>query len=248
MDVEKIRTELREFLSDFKLGQAIKTLQNRLNINSPKSHEFIFLRYTSNKLREEKLNGTKSEESLQVQENKLVNNFLQFIDSLDETDLILSEEINSPKKRMDSFLAIGMFRELRIPQFEYDFKSRHLLSDFNYSSIDTFSGEMYKLILSREGDKIVFAGEQNVKFRKNNKNEEGPTVKEYIYGQGDIVGEYAYIDYNSREYDGVITRKGKLIFNIANRDNIYGYFMTPDIELPGIITLGRMEIKIKEKI
>lgn len=248
MDINVIKSDIKERVGKSKLDEAIIKLRSRLNPNSPKLDELILIRYANTKLKEDRNNGTKSTETIHLQENKLVNNILQFIDSLDESDLILSEDNRNSKKKTDSFSATGRFMELRISQFENDFKSRHLLSNFDYPNIETFSGEMYDLILSREGDKLVFAGEQIVTFRKKNNEKTGTKMKEYIYGQGYIIGEYAYIDYSTRQFDGVVVRKGKQILNISDNEKIYGYFMTPDIELPGIIAMGRVEIKIERKL
>lgn len=247
MKLEEFKNEVKNLIGKSKLKDAIELVHNRININTPASHQFIFLRYSYFKVNEDKFNNTIPSDTLKINENTLVNNFLKFINILEETDLLLKEEEIKARKKYDSFYAVGNFKELRIPQFERDFKSRHLIKDFDYLSIDTFSGEMYEILITREDDILIFAGQQKVKFRKNFIDKTALEVKEYIYGQGKVIGEYAYIDYYSKEFEGVIVRTGKLIFNIASNENIYGYFMTPDFELPGIITIGRMELKITSK-
>ncbi len=244
MNIDDLKKEIKVLVSHSKIDEALERIKAWLNLESSASNQFILIKYKFEKFKQEKGKKTISSEESEIRENLIVNNLIQFLESLSESDLLSENEATLSPKNIKTYRASGKFEELRIPQLKDDFKSIHLIPNFDYSGIDTFRGDMYDIIVTREDNRIIFAGEQNVTFRKKANEEAGKIVKENIFGQGKIEGEYAYLDYFTKQIDGIIIRSGKLIFNISDNQQIYGYFMTPDIELSGIIAVGRMELKI----
>lgn len=248
MKHNEFKEEIENAISEYRFGDVITNLEKKINRDRSVWYDFLHLKMKFEKISKEKNQGIVRLEDESIEISKISLAFLTFIKSLKIEDVLSSErEINS-KRRVDTYKAIGKFEEIKVPKFAEDFKSKHLIEGFNYLAIDNFTGDMYEIEITREDDFLSFVGNQAVKFRKNISDKEPIIVHETIFGKGSIIGEYGYVDYYTKPLNGVVSRHGKLILNISNADKMHGYFITPDIELSGVIALIRVEITLLEKI
>ena len=239
MELIEFKKKVKGYLEKSKVDESIKFISEHIEPSSQYSKELIFIKNSFSRLRIDKNSGIQKSENLQIEENKIINKILNFIESISQNDIQFEAF-----SQLRLFEAVGKFEELRFTELGKDFKSRHLLESFDYSKIEPFNVEYFSLIIGINLNKITITGEQNIKFRKNKLTGKSRTLHNFINAEGVIQGEYGYLNFYNTQIEGLAIHRGNMILNISDMENIYGYLMTPDIELPGIIAIGRIEMNI----
>lgn len=239
MSIEEFRNQVSNLLEQFKLQEALEFIKENLAPSSPLARDYTSIKFLFSKINYEKAVGVQSAKEARTEESKLVNNIVKFADTVTTNDL---KSIEPESIRI--FKAVGTFKEMRIPALGLDFKSRHLLDDFDYRSLESFEVDYFQLLIEISNSHITITGDQNIRFRKNKLTGEEKLLHNYISADGILQGEYAYLSFYNTQIEGIAIHRGTMILNLSDMNNIYGYLMTPDIELPGVIAMGRVEIKV----